>query len=81
MCREKGSIARFLHRLREQSIQISLHNEKTYSPLFNNTTNNFLVLLGLEVLGSLGCGGGFDDDDAEAGALGVERSDSEVIHG
>ncbi len=60
------------------STKFSLHNEKTYSPLFNNTTNNFLVLLGLEVLGSLG---GFDDDDAEAGALGVERSDSEVIHG
>ena len=32
------------------------------------------------MLGSLGGGGGFDDDDAEAGALGVERSDGEVIH-
>jgi hypothetical protein len=40
-----------------------------------HTTYNFSVLLGLclDVLGGLGCCCGFDDDDAEAGALGVER--------
>lgn len=40
---------------------------------------NFSVLLGLEVLGGLGWRV-VDDDDAEAGALGVERRDSDVVH-
>jgi hypothetical protein len=51
-----------------------------YLSKYNFNCYKFLVLLSLDVLGSLGYGG-FDDDDAEAGALGVERSDSEVIHG
>ncbi len=53
-------------------------NEKT-NLLYLSNYNIFLVLLsGLDVLGGLGGFG--DDDDAEAGALGVERGGVESVH-